>query len=89
MDRVYVNTAASCVIHDVKLKRQIHIDKKNSQSTVVWNPGVEKATKMGDFGENGWRHMVCVESANAVDNIVTIAPNKQHALEIEYRISPL
>ena len=65
VDRVYVNTAADCVIEDKGLKRAIRIAKQGSMSTVVWNPWTEKADKMGDFGENGHRGMVCVESGNA------------------------
>jgi glucose-6-phosphate 1-epimerase len=27
---------------------------------------------------------VCVESANATDNVVTVAPGEVHTLEVEY-----
>jgi D-hexose-6-phosphate mutarotase len=74
VDRVYVDTKADCIIEDAGLKRAIRIAKTGSSSTVVWNPWTEKANKMGDFGENGFRGMVCVESANAFDNLVTVKP---------------
>ena len=85
-DRVYINTAAECVIEDDKLKRRIHIAKSGSLSTVVWTPWVEKANKMGDMGQpDGWREMVCVESVNALDNRVTVAAGSKHTLIVEYR----
>ena len=28
---------------------------------VVWNPWVDKAARMGDFGDDEWRSMICVE----------------------------
>ena len=85
VDRVYINTAAECVIHDDKLQRRIHIKKSGSHSTVVWTPWVEKANKMGDMGQpDGWREMVCVESVNAIDNVVTIAAGTKHSLIVEY-----
>lgn len=85
-DRVYINTAAECVIEDDKLKRRIHIAKSGSLSTVVWTPWVEKANKMGDMGQpDGWREMVCVESVNALDNRVTVAAGTKHTLIVEYR----
>lgn len=85
-DRVYINSAAECVIHDEQLKRRIHIAKSGSLSTVVWTPWVEKANKMGDMGQpDGWREMVCVESANAIDNLVTVAAGTRHTLIVEYR----
>ena len=30
-------------------------------SCVVWNPYVEKAKEMGDFDDEGWKQMICVE----------------------------
>lgn len=84
-DRIYVDTGAACVIEDDRLRRRIHIAKTGSRSTVVWTPWTEKADRMGDFGPEGWRAMVCVESANAADNRVTIAPGDNHTLSVEYR----
>ena len=80
VDRVYLNTEADCLIEDQGLKRRIRIAKKGSSSTVVWNPWVEKADKMGDFGPEGHRGMVCVETANAIENVVTVAPGAEHKL---------
>ena len=89
-DRVYINTAAECVIEDPKLNRRIHVAKSGSLSTVVWTPWVEKANKMGDMGQSdGWREMVCVESANAIENVVTVAAGTQHRLVVEYRASAM
>ncbi len=86
VDRVYINSGAECVIHDDKLSRRIHIAKSGSQSTVVWTPWIEKANKMGDMGQpDGWREMVCVESANAIDNVVKVAAGASHTLIVEYR----
>ncbi len=85
VDRVYINTGAECVIHDDKLQRRIRINKSGSLSTVVWTPWTEKANKMGDMGQpEGWREMVCVETVNAVDNVVTVAAGTKHTLIVEY-----
>jgi D-hexose-6-phosphate mutarotase len=85
-DRVYINSGAECVIHDDKLKRRIHVAKSGSLSTVVWTPWIEKANKMGDMGQpEGWREMVCVESANAIENVVKVAAGSRHTLIVEYR----
>ena len=85
-DRVYINTASECVIEDSRLKRRIYIAKAGSFSTVVWTPWTAKAGKMGDLGQpDGWREMVCVESANAIANAVKIAAGAKHTLIVEYR----
>ena len=88
-DRIYLNSTADCLIDDPGLKRRVRIRKRGSRSTVVWNPWIEKSTKMGDFGENGYLNMVCVESANAADDVVTIAPGGEHHLWVRYEIEPL
>jgi D-hexose-6-phosphate mutarotase len=85
VDRVYINTNATCVIEDDRLKRRIRVAKSGSRSTVVWTPWTEKANKMGDLGQpDGWREMVCVESANALDNLVTVKAGARHTLMVEY-----
>ncbi|MBI4809057.1 MAG: D-hexose-6-phosphate mutarotase [Nitrosomonadales bacterium] len=89
VDRVYVSTTADCVIEDKGLKRAIRIAKQGSKSTVVWNPWTEKAEKMGDFGPALQRDMVCVESGNALENVVTLAPGESHRLVAVYSVEKL
>lgn len=85
-DRVYLDTAADCIIEDTQLKRRIRIAKRGSLSTVVWNPWTEKSTRMGNMGEEGYRSMVCVESGNALENKISVAPGETHRLLVEYGI---
>jgi glucose-6-phosphate 1-epimerase len=79
-DQVHLNTAATCVIHDPVTGRSIHVGKTGSLSTIVWNPWSEKAASMADMGTGEWEHFVCVESGNAADNAVTLAPGGSHTL---------
>lgn len=84
-DRVYVNTKADCVIEDPGLHRRIRIAKTGSNATVIWTPWREKAHGLGDMGlDENWRRMICVESANAMENIVMVSPNQSHVLAVEY-----
>ena len=86
-DQVYINSAAECMIIDEILQRRIMVEKSGSLSTVVWTPWTAKAQRMGDLGQpEGWREMVCVESANAFENSLTLAPGCSHTLEVEYRV---
>ena len=85
VDRIYLDTEADCLIEDRGWNRRIRIAKRGSRSNVVWNPWIEKSAKMGDFGsDTGYRGMVCVESANAASNVVTIAAGATHTLRVEY-----
>jgi D-hexose-6-phosphate mutarotase len=85
VDRIYLNTPGSVVINDSK--RKITISKQGSRSTVVWNPWEAVAEKMGDLGKDGYQKMLCVESANAAEDVVTIQPGNSHTLWVEYEIS--
>ncbi len=82
-DRVYLHTVNECVINDPLMKRNICIDKKGSRTTVVWNPGSEKAALMADVADGGHKKMVCVETANAADDTTTILPGKSHILQAD------
>jgi D-hexose-6-phosphate mutarotase len=84
--RVYLNTLNECFIVDRALGRTIKIEKSNSHSTVVWNPWLETASKMNDLGPVAWQKLVCVESANALENFVMIKPRSQHTLTVRYSI---
>ena len=89
VDRIYLDSVADCVIEDPTLTRRIRIAKKGSASSVVWNPWVEKAAKMGDLGEDGYLEMLCVESTNADTDLVDLAPGAEHHLWVSYSVEAL
>ncbi|MFN2308864.1 MAG: D-hexose-6-phosphate mutarotase [Gammaproteobacteria bacterium] len=89
VDRIYLESTADCVIEDPVLQRRIRIRKKGSASSVVWNPWIDKATKMGDLGEDGYLNMLCVESANADADVVVIPPGAEHHLWVSYAVEAL
>lgn len=88
-DRVYLNSQNDCVIEDMQLKRRIRVAKSGSNSTIVWNPWIAKSERMGDMGKDGYRTMICVESGNAMDNILTLAPGETHHMHAIYSVEPL
>ncbi|MGB2832562.1 MAG: D-hexose-6-phosphate mutarotase [Methylotenera sp.] len=89
-DRVYLNTTADCTIEDTGLNRQVRVSKSGSQSTVVWTPWADKSHQMGDMGSpEEWRNMVCVETANALENAVVISPNRTHTMSVEYSVETM
>lgn len=84
VDRIYLDT--DDVVKIKNNQRTIVIRTKGSHSTVVWNPGEVVANKMGDLGKDGYMKMLCVESANAAEDTVTIKPGESHQLEVLYSI---
>jgi glucose-6-phosphate 1-epimerase len=84
-DRIYLDTTSPCLIHDAQLGRTLHVAKDGSRTTVVWNPWIAKSARMPDFGNEEYRGMLCVETANARDDKITIAPGKSHSLKCGVR----
>jgi glucose-6-phosphate 1-epimerase len=79
-DRVYLDTTDDVRIADAHLHRNLLVTKTGSNTTVVWNPWIEKAKSMADFGDDEWPSMLCIETANASDNAVTLAPGQSHTM---------
>jgi D-hexose-6-phosphate mutarotase len=79
-DRVYPGAQGTATIVDPEWQRRIVVHKSGSATTVVWNPWVDRARAMADFGDDEWKEMVCVESANAGDDRLTLAPGAMHVI---------
>lgn len=77
-DRRYKETEADVSIIDAN--KNIKVGKKGSKITVVWNPGAELASQMADLGDVDYKKMVCVESANSLNDTITIQPGTSHCL---------
>jgi D-hexose-6-phosphate mutarotase len=76
-DRVYDSTARVTVRDPTRSCRLI-VDKTASQTTVVWNPWVDKVRRMPDFPDDAWATMVCVEAANASPHGIRLPPQSRH-----------
>jgi len=87
-DRTYTSDATTKII-DPGLQRTITIEKENSGSTVVWNPWVDKAKKMSDFGDDEWPGMLCVESGNIEPNAIELAPEQSHTMRVVVSVQSL
>jgi glucose-6-phosphate 1-epimerase len=89
VNRIYLDCPGDAVIFDESLGRRIRVTKQDSTSYVVWNPWAETGAKFGDMGEDGYRHMLCVETTNAATDAVTMAPGEIYTLTTEYAIEDL
>ncbi len=87
VDRIYFDQGQDIVIEDPGLDRGIRIEKRGSHSTIVWNPWIDKCRAMGDFGsDQGFLGMVCVESANAAEDVVQLTAGSRHSLWVRYSV---
>ena len=78
-DRIY-HTASAAKIIDPEFYRTILVEKSGSNSTVVWNPWVEKSKRMADFGDEEYHEMLCVETANAGKGTFLLNPGESHSI---------
>jgi len=88
-DRLYLNTSATVTLTDPGLGRRLRVAKSGSLATVIWNPWIAKSRAMPDFGDDEWPGMICIETANAADNAVTLGPGGRHTMTAMIDVSRL
>jgi len=76
VDRVYQGLDKPLILVDKQKK--IEVKTVGSQSVVVWNPGENFADSFSDLSD--YKSMLCLESANALDDAITLKPNETHTL---------
>jgi glucose-6-phosphate 1-epimerase len=53
----------------------LRVVQQGFEDTVVWNPGPDKAARLGDLPPPDWQHMLCIEAA-LVHRPMEVAPGK-------------
>lgn len=89
VDRTYLNATGNVEIHDARFGRLIRMEKKNSASTVLWNPWIAKAQQLPDFGNEEYRNMICVEPGNVASNNIALQPGESSSLQVKLSTAPL
>lgn len=62
-DRIFTQPEACSTIHDAQAQRVIEVYHHHHSDVVTWNPGVELSCSMADMANDGYKTMVCVETA--------------------------
>lgn len=75
-DRIYEEISTPIVLRDGD--ETTVISSEGSHTAVVWNPGEALANKMADLSD--YQHMLCIESANALEDEPLIAPRQSYTL---------
>ena len=87
-DRIYHSTS-DVVVEDPGLNRALTVARQGSADVVVWNPWVDKAHDLTDFGDDEWKTMVCIEAGNVGEHAVVLAPGKEHTIGFTLAVSNL
>lgn len=85
VDRVYTHAEAINYIDDID--RTIKLTHHNSTEVVTWNPWQSAATAMADMDDNGYKTMVCVETARIVQPLL-VTPSQPQTLAVTIEIVP-
>ena len=82
VDRLYFPSEPIITINDQKTQRRLLIESQNSHSAVLWNPWIDKAKRLSAFADAAYREMLCVETANAGKDYVSLDDGQSHELKL-------
>ncbi|MFP3517991.1 D-hexose-6-phosphate mutarotase [Pseudomonas sp. SIMBA_077] len=82
-DRIYLNAPTKLSIVDSEWKRSIELTSTGSRSAVIWNPWIDKAATLDDMASDGWQRMLCIETANVMDDVITLEPGATHTMGVK------
>src|SRR5690606_9753835 len=88
-DRLYLDVPDRLSIRDPQWRRRIHLQTSGSRSAIVWNPWIDKSRRLSQFAEDAWQRMLCIETANVLDDILQLAPGARHTLSVTLWSEPL
>ena len=86
VDRIYLDVGNTLTIDDSALNRSIQIISQGNKTAVVWNPWEKISIEMADLEDADYQRLLCVETTNAADDVVEVAPNSECRLTANYRV---
>jgi glucose-6-phosphate 1-epimerase len=87
LDRIYLEAPRKIAILDHEKNRTFVVIKDGLPDAVVWNPWDKKAKAMSDFGDEEYKHMVCVEAAT-IEDPVTLKPSEEWTGRLQLSLLP-
>lgn len=81
-DRIYLNAPERLAIVDPHWSRRIILQASGSRTAVIWNPWTDRARDLPDMADDGWQRMLCIETANVLDDVVVLKPGATHAMSV-------
>jgi glucose-6-phosphate 1-epimerase len=73
VDRVYENVSKSLCVEDIE------VETIGSNTVVVWNPGKGFKNNFSDLSD--YKTMLCIESANTLNDVVTLEAGDSYTLK--------
>ena len=86
VDRNYASSA-EVAVNDASLGRTLTVRGSGSRCSVVWNPWIDKTKTLTDMPDGDYLKFVCVETANAWHDRITLAPGEAHMLATKLAVN--
>lgn len=88
-DRIYLDVPDRLELHDAGWQRRLILETVGTRSAIVWNPWIDKSTRLTQFAADAWQGMLCIETANVLDDYVVLPPGGEHVLGLRVFSQPL
>lgn len=88
-DRIYHGLPATLMLDDPQWQRRIVLESSGSSSAILWNPWIDKSRRLSHFAVDAWQDMVCIETANVLNDHVLLPPGEEHVLGLRLRSESL
>jgi glucose-6-phosphate 1-epimerase len=85
VDRQYVS-GGPVTVEDGALKRKLRIENSGSNTVVVWNPWIEKSTRLADLPNEAYPQFLCIEAANTGTGPV-VQPGAEHGIRTRISVA--
>jgi glucose-6-phosphate 1-epimerase len=89
VDRVYLGVTKPTVVADTGWNRRVEVHHEGSRSLVLWNPHVQKSARLAQMAPDAWRRMLCIETANVLEDALPLEPGDVHTVGFTLRTRPL
>lgn len=85
-DRIYHSGGNDIILNDELRQRKITIASEGSKTAVVWNPWSRVCNLKPDLDTDDYKKMLCIETANAGEDLITLEPEQKYTLKATYSI---
>ncbi len=84
-DRVFHGTPDTIELRAPALRRVVTLASRNARTAIVWTPWPTKAARLSGLGADDWQRFCCIETGNARQHALELAPGQSHTLELQLR----
>jgi len=86
VDRIYLDVPNDLQIRQKDSVKLTAIQSENNKTAVIWNPWKELCEQSADLNLDDYTRFVCVETANAADNVIKVKPGGEFSLRVIYSV---